>query len=229
MFESLLHMVESLRDAGFAGLVALAILFAVGAMIFVPRPIMCAISGWVFGFSSVVPILLGSTFGSTLAFLLARHLFRRRFERLVREKPRLKAPLQAVDHEGWRLVALLRLHSPLPGSLVSYLCGLTHMSVASYSAATLAGIAPQVVLYVYLGVVGDALLRYGLDRRAQLAFLVIGLLLMGVAMALVVRRTRMILRGEVGDLEGPARLPADGAVAPGIATEPSPDRRPLRG
>jgi uncharacterized membrane protein YdjX (TVP38/TMEM64 family) len=194
VFESLLHLVEALRDAGFAGLFALTILFAVGAMTFVPRPIMCAISGWVFGFSSLIPILVGSTVGSTLAFLLARHLFRRRFERLVERKPRLKAPLQAVDQEGWRLVALLRLHSPLPGSLVSYLCGLTHMGVASYASATLAGIAPQVVLYVYLGVVGDALLRHGLKPQAQLAFLVLGLLLMGVAMALVVRRTRMILK-----------------------------------
>ncbi|MDF3060024.1 MAG: hypothetical protein K0S06_133 [Microvirga sp.] len=198
MFDSLLHLVEALRDAGLAGLVALTILFAVGAMIFVPRPIMSAISGWVFGFSSVAPILVGSTAGSTLAFLLARYLFRRRFERLIAEKPRLKAPLQAVDQEGWRLVALLRLHSPLPGSLVSYLCGLTHMSVLSFSTATLAGIAPQVVLYVYLGVVGDAVLRYGLNPQAQLAFLVLGLLLMGIAMALVVRRTRIILAGHPG-------------------------------
>jgi uncharacterized membrane protein YdjX (TVP38/TMEM64 family) len=195
VFDTLLHIVERLRDAGFVGLVALTLLFAVGAMTFVPRPIMSAISGWVFGFSSVVPILVGSTVGSTLAFLLARYLFRRRFERLVAAKPRLKAPLQAVDQEGWRLVALLRLHSPLPGSLVSYLCGLTHMSVLSYSTATLSGIAPQVVLYVYLGVVGDALLRYGPNPRAQLAFLLLGLLLMGVAMALVVRRTRIILKG----------------------------------
>ena len=146
----------------------------------------------------MAPILVGSTAGSTLAFLLARYLFRRRFERLIAEKPRLKAPLQAVDQEGWRLVALLRLHSPLPGSLVSYLCGLTHMSVLSFSTATLAGIAPQVVLYVYLGVVGDAVLRYGLNPQAQLAFLVLGLLLMGIAMALVVRRTRIILAGHPG-------------------------------
>jgi uncharacterized membrane protein YdjX (TVP38/TMEM64 family) len=197
VFESLLHTVEALRDAGSVGLVALAILFAIGAMTFVPRPIMCAISGGVFGFASVVPILIGSTLGSTLAFLLARYLFRARFDRLVNEKPRLKAPLKAVDQEGWRLVALLRLHSPLPGSLVSYLCGLTGMGALSYSTATLVGIAPQVVLYIYLGVVGDALLRYGLNPQVQLAFLVLGLLLMGVAMTLVVRRTRLILKAEV--------------------------------
>jgi uncharacterized membrane protein YdjX (TVP38/TMEM64 family) len=194
VFESLLHAVEALRDAGPAGLAALTILFAIGAMVFVPRPIMCAISGWVFGFSSVVPILIGSTLGSTLALLLARYFFRDRFQRLVEERPRLRAPLTAVDQEGWRLVALLRLHSPLPGSLVSYLCGLTGMGVLSYSTATLAGIAPQGVLYVYLGVVGDALLRNGLKPETQLAFLVLGLLLMGFAMALVVRRTRLILK-----------------------------------
>jgi uncharacterized membrane protein YdjX (TVP38/TMEM64 family) len=222
VFDSLLQLVEALRDAGLAGLVALTILFAIGAMTFVPRPIMCAISGWVFGFSSIIPILIGSTIGSTLAFLLARHLFRTRFERLVERKPRLRAPLQAVDQEGWRLVALLRLHSPLPGTLVSYLCGLTHMGVVSFSTATLLGIAPQVVLYVYLGVVGDALLRYGLDPQAQLAFLLLGLLLMGVAMALVVRRTRIILRA-AGSHPGPSEtesrdpgpLPLGGRVGPG--------------
>ena len=78
------------------------------------------------------------------------------------------------------------------------------------------------VLYIYLGVVGDALLRYGLDRQAQLAFLVLGLLLMGVAMALVVRRTRIIMRSDIGDpgrseaeSRDPSRLPAEGAVGPG--------------
>jgi uncharacterized membrane protein YdjX (TVP38/TMEM64 family) len=194
VFESLLHLIETLRDAGAAGLAALSIIFAVGALTFLPRPIMCAISGWVFGFASLVPILVGATAGSTLAFLLARHLFRDRFERLVRERPRLKAPLQAIDEEGWRLVALLRLHSPFPGSLVSYLCGLTRIRIASFSSATLVGIAPQVVLYTYLGVVGDALLRHGLNPQVQLAFLVVGLAVMAVAMALVVRRTRMILK-----------------------------------
>lgn len=198
MFESLLHLIESLRGSGLAGMAALAVLFAVGAMTFVPRPIMCAFSGWVFGFSSLPAILVGSTVGSVAALLVARYLFRDRFQRLLKDRPRLQAPLRAIDAEGWRLVALLRLHSPLPGSLVSYFCGLTRIGVGSYASATLVGIAPQVVLYVYLGVVGDALLRSGLDPQLQLAFLVLGLALMAVAVALIVRRTRLILKTQAG-------------------------------
>lgn len=198
MFEALLHLIEALRGTGLAGMAALALLFAVGAMTFVPRPIMCAFSGWVFGFSSLGAILIGSTAGSVAALLVARYLFRDRFQRLLKDRPRLQAPLRAVDAEGWRLVALLRLHSPLPGSLVSYFCGLTRIGLWSYASATLVGIAPQVVLYVYLGVVGDALLRSGLDPKLQLAFLVLGLALMGVAVALIVRRTRLILQTQAG-------------------------------
>lgn len=198
MFESLLHLIEALRGTGLAGMIALAALFAVGAMTFVPRPIMCAFSGWVFGFSSLPAILVGSTAGSVAALLVARYLFRNRFQRLLKDRPRLQAPLRAIDAEGWRLVALLRLHSPLPGSLVSYFCGLTRIGVGSYASATLVGITPQVVLYVYLGVVGDALLRSGLDPKLQLAFLVLGLALMGVAVAVIVRRTRLILKTQAG-------------------------------
>src|SRR5688572_1535632 len=123
-------------------------------MVFVPRPVMCAIGGWVFGFPSIGAALVGATLGSVVAFLLARYLFRARFQALVGQRPKLRAMLRAIDHEGWRLVALMRLHSPVPGSLFSYACGLTHIGVGPYAAAGLLGMAPQVVLYVYLGVVG---------------------------------------------------------------------------
>ena len=56
--ESFIRTVQAWRDLGVVGLRALALIFAVGAMVFSPRPSMCIASGLVFGFIAVLAVLL---------------------------------------------------------------------------------------------------------------------------------------------------------------------------
>lgn len=191
--DTLLQSLHAWRDLGPLGLAALGLVCVFGALVAVPRPLMCTLSGLIFGFASIPVILVGSTLGAGIAFLAARHLLRERFLRLVAERRMFRAVVAAVDEEGWRLVALSRVASPLPASVQSYLFGLTGIGLRPFCAATIVGIAPQVLLYVYLGVVGQSVLRSGPDGRVQLALMVVGMVAIGVAVALVVRRTRRAL------------------------------------
>jgi len=193
VMEIFVQTVQGWRDLGAVGLLALAVAFAVGAMVFAPRPPMCVISGLVFGFVAVPIALLASTLGSVLAFLLSRYLFRSRFLKLIERRPLWRALVEAIDAEGWRLVGLLRLASLIPGSATSYLLGVTRIGLWPYSAATLVGLLPQIFLFVYIGAAGQIALEDAARSPLRVTLVVVGLAFTAWAVFVVTRRTRQSL------------------------------------
>jgi uncharacterized membrane protein YdjX (TVP38/TMEM64 family) len=71
-----------------------------------------------------------------------------------------RAIAQAVDDEGWRIIALMRLGAPVPSAMQNYLFGLTNIGIVTYSITTLIFSAPQVFLYSFLGATGRASLLH---------------------------------------------------------------------
>ena len=194
-------MIESLLpSAGWlegTGLVSLAAIFFVGALTFIPRPPVCIIGGVIFGLSAFPVALAGSTCGAVAAFLLSRYLFRARCSAVIERRPRLKLVINAIDAEGWRLLGLLRLASPVPGTLSNYAFGLTSLGVWPYAAATLIGSAPQVLTFVYLGKAGQAALNTHSVSTAELVFTLAGGLLSLCAIFLITRRVRSIVAAKL--------------------------------
>jgi uncharacterized membrane protein YdjX (TVP38/TMEM64 family) len=193
MVDTLSFVLQVFGDNGLLGLAALTLAFAVGAMLFIPRAIMCAISGWFFGFSSIPCILVGTTAGAGVAFLVGRHLFGRRIRKIVNDRLFFETILQAIELEGWRIIFLMRIASPVPATLVNYILGMTRIHLRTFCAATFLGIVPQVILFVYLGVTGDALLSRVDEPFLQPMLLVASLFVMAVVVSLLVRRTRRLL------------------------------------
>jgi uncharacterized membrane protein YdjX (TVP38/TMEM64 family) len=190
---SVLDTVRSLNGDVF-GLAVLAIVFFVGALTFVPRPAVCVIGGFVFGFLAVPIALVASTLGAVLAFVIARRLFRSRVTRAVERHAKWRRILEAIDAEGWVLVGLLRLASPLPGSVSNYLLGVTSIGLVPYTVATFAGSAPQILAFVYLGAVGQVALGSQSFSTAQFMLLAAGGLTSALIVWLVARRARASLR-----------------------------------
>ena len=189
----MLEIFQSWRELGAVGWGALAVAFVIGAMVFAPRPPMCVISGFVFGFVAVPVVLLASTLGSVLAFLLSRYLFRSRFLRMTEGRPVWKAVIAAIDEEGWRLVGLLRLASLVPGTATNYLLGVTRIGLWPYTAATFLGLLPQVFLFVYIGAAGQIAFEDHSRSPLRVALVVIGLIFTICAVFLVTRRTKSVL------------------------------------
>ena len=188
----MIELICSLDDQSLSGFVILAAIFALGAIVFVPRTLMCVAAGMAYGLSAVPVSLIGSTIGAVLGFWLARYLFRAPLERAARERPKWRALLRAVDDEGWRIVGLLRLGAPLPATLQNFLFGLTRIGLLPYVLATLLGNLPQTVLYVYLGAVGKLTLS-GPSRLGNLAAMVAGGLIMLIVIWRVTQRTKVAL------------------------------------
>jgi uncharacterized membrane protein YdjX (TVP38/TMEM64 family) len=166
------------------------------ALGFIPLAVVAFGAGAAFGLPAIPVVLVASTLGGCIALLLARHCAGPILVRLIGRSRTASALLTAIEHESWRVLGLLRLSSPVPFSLLSYLYGLTRMPLPTFAATTFAGICPAVTFYVYLGwvsrsVIGDEAPVTG----GRLLFLVLGGSILIVVATLVGRRTQAILRG----------------------------------
>lgn len=107
-------------------------------------------AGFVFGFSSgVVLIVVLSGVGATLSMLAARTFLRSWAQR------RLNTFLEKVNRglatDGMTYLISLRLIPVMPFFVINPVMGLTHISVQRFYLATLIGMLPLTMIYVYLG------------------------------------------------------------------------------
>jgi uncharacterized membrane protein YdjX (TVP38/TMEM64 family) len=176
-----------------AAMALICLLLLVGALIFIPRQPICLLTGFLFGTASVSLVLATTTLGCVVAFLLSRYVFRSWFRRLVERQRFGIVTMKAVEHEGWRLMFMLRLASPVPGAITNYLFGLTDMSLATYALVTFVGLAPQSLLFVYLGAVGGAAVNTAMVSAANTTLAIVGGISFVLCTSLVARRVRLIL------------------------------------
>ncbi len=167
---------------------AVGLVFLAMAFIVLPRtPLICA-AGAAFGWKVAGIILLSGTIGAILAFLTSRYVASNWFRKRLEGKPNFGVIAQAVDEEGWRIIALMRLGVPLPGALQNYLFGLTRIDISTYSISTFVFTAPQVFLYSFLGATGRASL---LDENLGISLIAMALIMATVA--LIAWRVRVLL------------------------------------
>ena len=184
-------------DGALAWTVITALLILSG-LIFVPRPAICIMAGLTFGVAAFPLALLATAAGSLLGFVLARYLFRERFQRMIERRPKAKLVADAVDSEGWQLLFLLRLASPIPGPVSNYVFGLSSMKMWQFMAVTLVGLAPQVFAFVYLGAVGQVALDDRSVSSTRLWFGIVGVVVLLLVIAMVTHRVRQMINARFG-------------------------------
>jgi uncharacterized membrane protein YdjX (TVP38/TMEM64 family) len=149
--ETYLH---SLGNHGVLGGLLFVISFAGMSMLGLPLIPFAATAGLLFGLGGgLLAVITGSSLGAAGGFLCSRHLARRRFETLLQKHPHFRTIDEAVRREGWKIVALLRL-CPLPFGISNYCYGLTGVPFGQYLAATVIGMLPGEIVFVYLGATG---------------------------------------------------------------------------
>jgi uncharacterized membrane protein YdjX (TVP38/TMEM64 family) len=137
-------------------------------------------------------VIIGATTGSILAFLLARYLLADRVQRWIDQHPSLRAIANAVDAEGWRVVALLRFASPTPSSVQNYLFGITRIGFWPYALATVICTMPQTFLYVYLGAAGRSVLLADASSPLSQALMFISAGCLAATALLIWRKARAL-------------------------------------
>jgi uncharacterized membrane protein YdjX (TVP38/TMEM64 family) len=188
---------------GALGPLAFIVGYAVAVVAFIPGSALTLASGAIFGVAKgTVFVFVAAVLGSTLAFLIARHLARAAIEKRVASDRRFAAIDRAIGSQGRKIVFLLRLSPIFPFNLLNYGLGLTRVRLADYVIAGL-GMLPGTLLYVYLGsAAGQAVAAAGGAAPgrspAEWALFGVGLLATVVVTVTVTRIARRALRDATG-------------------------------
>ncbi len=109
-------------------------------------------AGYVFGIvTGSLYVILGTTLGAAIAFLIARYLFGERARQFVMGRSKLSLVNDEMAKHDFKVVLLTRLIPLFPGKLSNYLFGLTKFKFWNYVAASAIGFIPFTVHNVYVG------------------------------------------------------------------------------
>jgi uncharacterized membrane protein YdjX (TVP38/TMEM64 family) len=202
--EYLVATLEWLSGLGPLGPVALAAIYVVATVLFVPGSILTLGAGFAFGVLwGTVAVSIGSTLGATAAFLVGRTFARGLIEDRVAASPTFAAIDRAVAREGFKVVLLTRLSPVFPFNLLNYAYGLTRVSLRDYVLASWIGMLPATILWVYVGSAAKNLADLAAGRvertPAQTALFVTGLAATVLVTVYVARGARKELRRTVGE------------------------------
>ncbi len=117
-----------------------------------PAALMTLAAGAVYGVvTGTILVSFASITAATLAFLLARGAFRARVQRIAEDNKTFGSLNRAIEKEGAKIVALVRLSPVFPFTIVNYLFGLTPVKLAPYFFASWIAMLPGTLAYVYFG------------------------------------------------------------------------------
>ncbi len=181
---------------GFAGALIYGVVFGLAAILMVPCLPLTIFAGFAFGmFSGLVAVWIGIAIGAAFGFLFARYVARDVVSQKLGQNARFKAIDGAIAKEGWKIVGLLRM-CPVPFGITNYLYGLTAIRFWPYMAASMIGLLPPNIAFVYLGAFG----KRSLDGpRHPLEFVLGGLALVALFGVMFILR-RIAQRATAGQL-----------------------------
>ena len=170
---------------GFAGALIYGVVFGLAAILMVPCLPLTIFAGFTFGmFGGLFAVLLGIAIGAAFGFLFARYAARETVAEKLGRNARFQSIDSAIAKDGWKIVGLLRM-CPVPFGVTNYLYGLTAINFWPYMAATMAGMLPANIAFVYLGAFGKRTLD---GPRHPLEYLLGGLALVALLGVLLILR-----------------------------------------
>jgi len=128
-------------------------------------------AGFVFGvLEGSLYIVLGTTLGAVVAFLISRHTFGERARNFVLSHRRLHLVQEELRSTGWKIVLLTRLVPFFPSKLANYFFGLTPVRLSHFTFGSLFGFIPFSVHNVYLGSIAADLATLGTGDMSRSPF-----------------------------------------------------------
>lgn len=128
------------------------LLMAVVVVLVLPGVLFTTGAGFVFGvIEGALYVVIGTTLGATLAFLIARYLFGQRARQFIMARAKLHLVSDELTPHGWKIVLLTRLIPFFPSKISNYFFGLTPFSLRGYVGGSLLGFIPFTINNVYLG------------------------------------------------------------------------------
>ncbi len=128
-----------------------ALAYGLATVAFVPRPLLNAAAGALYGIQAGLPAAVGGTvLGAGLAFLLGRYLGRDALRPLLRGRWVLSLD-QELSRHGFRSTLALRLFPGVPFAAANYAAALSRARLGPFLAATAVGSVANTAAYVVAG------------------------------------------------------------------------------
>jgi uncharacterized membrane protein YdjX (TVP38/TMEM64 family) len=178
-----------IEGLGLWGYLAFTAAYVVAAVLLIPVWPLSITGGLAFGAWGFIWVPISATLGASAAFLISRYFARGKIREWLVHRPRYRAVDEAVGEEGWKIVALLRVSPLVPYNLMNYFCGMTQVCFTPFLLATFFGSIPVAAMYVYLGMIGQAVAG-GTMTPLQMGLLVVGLAATVAVTVLITRKVR---------------------------------------
>ena len=156
--------------AGPLGWIVFVLGYAAAMLAFLPGSLLTIAAGLAWGLWGFPLVMMGAALGAALCFIAARYLARGAVQHMIAARPALKAVDRAVAEEGWKIVGLMRLSPAFPFALQNWFFGTTSVGFWPYLLATVVGIVPGTLLYVWIGSLGAAATTGQADTAKYIVF-----------------------------------------------------------
>jgi uncharacterized membrane protein YdjX (TVP38/TMEM64 family) len=159
---------------------------ALVVVLLVPGVLFTTGAGFVFGvLQGTAAVILGTTLGAALAFLIARYMFGARTRRFILSNRWLNVINKGLSSHGFRVVLLTRLVPFFPGKLSNYIFGISQVSLRDFVCASFLGFIPFSLHNVYLGSIAADIATLG-SRNTERTPLEWGLYGAGFVLSIIV-------------------------------------------
>ncbi len=194
-----LSFLEWIQGLGAWGPIFVALFYIVACVFLLPGSVLTLGAGFLFGVPiGLLSAWIGATAGACVAFLVGRNLARDWVAAKIAANPKFAAMDEVVAREGFKIVLLLRLSPIFPFNFLNYALGLTKVSFGEYALASLIGMLPGGLMYVYFGSAARSLAEVATGKVetgwAGQAFFWIGLAATVIVAGFVTRLARKSLK-----------------------------------
>jgi uncharacterized membrane protein YdjX (TVP38/TMEM64 family) len=196
-----MHLLEWIDQLGMWGPVLFVILDMLVVVLVLPGVLLTLGAGFLFGvFWGSLYVVMATTLGATIAFLIARHLLGERAARYILQHPKVQILNNALGNSGWKFVLLTRLIPFFPFKPANYVFGLAKFRLRDFFIGTLFGISPFTLTNVYIGSIAADLATLGAGRAPrtpwQWGMYAVGLAVAVAALIYITRTAKRILAEE---------------------------------
>jgi uncharacterized membrane protein YdjX (TVP38/TMEM64 family) len=204
--QKLLSLLQWIEDLGSEAAVIFVVIMAAVVIFLLPGVLFTWGAGFVFGLiSGTVYVVVGTTFGAVIAFLISRYLLGDKAKGFIQSHAKIKLVNESLAEDGLRVVTCIRLIPFFPSKLANYVFGLTPVKLRDYSLGTAIGIIPFSLHNVYLGSITSDLVSLGTRTTertpAEWAAYGVGMVLILAAVIGLGRFARRALSGDIAQVD----------------------------
>jgi len=148
--EQLSDWLFTIKEQPFSAIIYGAI-YVAGVILFIPGLALTTLAGVLFGFAKgSIIVVVASNIGVQLAFIIARYIGRDFVDKFIKEDSFVDKMSTKMEANGFMVMLYMRLLPIFPFNVINYASGLTPVKYKDYALASLIGMLPGTLVYVYL-------------------------------------------------------------------------------